>query len=103
MKKFVMPLLLLSAAFVTPAYANYFSNPQTGITLNIGSAANPTPDDIRENRVPMVAEAPVLAPDAQADAKKVPDKHQVAVGDGEHNSASPSGGTAGARPASPSR
>src|SRR5258705_8023057 len=89
MKKILMPLLLLSAAFVTPTYANYFSNPRTGITLNVGSAPNPTPDDIRENRVPMVADAPVPAANAQADAKKVPDTHQVAVGDGKHNSASP--------------
>ena len=91
MKKIALPLLLLSAAFVTPAYANYFSNPQTGVTLNIGSAKNPTADDIRENRVPMVADAPSSAP-AQAVMSSVPDTHKVVVNDGKHNSLPPNGG-----------
>jgi len=103
MKKIVMPLLLLSAAFVTPAYANYFSNPQTGITLNIGSAANPTPADIRDNRLPMVADAPASAHDAPVAASHVPDTHKVAAGDGKANSAPPSAGTAGKVSTSPSR
>src|SRR5262245_53883142 len=42
-------LLLLSAAvFVTqPASANWFFRPGIGISLNVGSAPNPTPNDLR--------------------------------------------------------
>jgi hypothetical protein len=57
MKKIITPLLLLSAVFVTPAYANFISNPALGINLNVGSAPNPTPNDIRENRKPVLAGA----------------------------------------------
>src|SRR5258708_1482187 len=98
MKKFVMPLLLLSAAFVTPAYANYFSNPQAGLNLNIGSAPNPTPKDIRDNRMPIVEAAP--APDAAATASEKQDMPKTADGNHEHNSVPPSGGTVSARVAS---
>ena len=45
--KTMMSLLLLSAVFITPASANWFSNPRTGTNLNIGSAPNPTPADLR--------------------------------------------------------
>ena len=55
MKKIIMPLLLLSAAFVSPVYANYFANPALGISMNVGSAPNPTPNDIRESREPTLA------------------------------------------------
>jgi hypothetical protein len=102
MKKIVMPLLLLSAAFITPAYANYFSNPRTGVTLNIGSAQNPTPDDIRENRVPMVADAPSSTP-AQATAGNVPDTRKVVVNDGKHNPLPPNGALGSMQPTPPSR
>ncbi len=43
----MMSLLLLSAVCITPASANWFSNPKTGTMLNIGSAPNPTPADLR--------------------------------------------------------
>jgi hypothetical protein len=43
----MMSLLLLSAGFISPASANWFSNPKTGTMLNVGSAANPTPADLR--------------------------------------------------------
>ena len=44
----MMSLLLVSATvFITPASANWFSNPKTGTMLNIGSAPNPTPADLR--------------------------------------------------------
>jgi len=73
MNKAIVSLLLLSAVCASPASANYFSNPALGINLNIGSAPNPTPSDLRalgEARVtesttvyaPMVAEAPPPAP-----------------------------------------
>jgi hypothetical protein len=45
--KTMMSLLLLSAVCVSPAAANWFSNPRTGTMLNIGSAPNPTPADLR--------------------------------------------------------
>jgi len=48
MKNTFRSLLLLSAVIcVTPASANYFSNPAQGTNLNIGSAPNPTPGDLR--------------------------------------------------------
>jgi outer membrane protein OmpA-like peptidoglycan-associated protein len=77
MKKAIVSLLLLSAVCVSPASANYFSNPAVGVNLNVGSAPNPTPSDLRalgEARItesttvyaPMVAEAtppPAPAPE----------------------------------------
>jgi hypothetical protein len=54
--KLLVSALLLSAAAITPSYANYFSNPALGINLNVGSAPSPTPQDIRENRRPIVTE-----------------------------------------------
>jgi len=48
MRKTILPLLLLSAAVLaTPASANYFSNPQLGVNLNVGSAPNPKPTQVR--------------------------------------------------------
>lgn len=48
----MMPLALLSVAIATPAAAgNWFgSDPVPGMRRHIGSAPNPTPQDIRENR-----------------------------------------------------
>ena len=40
-------LLLLSAVVITPASANWFSRPDLGVQLNVGSAPNPTPNDLR--------------------------------------------------------
>jgi hypothetical protein len=97
MKNFVMPLLFLSAAFVTPAYANYFSNPQMGINYNIGSAPNPTPKDIRNNSMPVVEAAP--APDAPVTAGEKQDMPKTADGNHEHSS-TPLSGTVSAQVAS---
>jgi hypothetical protein len=48
MKKMTLTtLLLLSAVMVSPASANWFSRPDLGIQLNVGSAPNPTPNDLR--------------------------------------------------------
>ena len=47
-------MLLLSAVFVSPASANWFANPNWNINLHIGSAPNPTPDDVRSERQPML-------------------------------------------------
>ena len=52
--RILLPMLLLSAVFVSPASANWFSNPDVNINLNLGSAPNPTPADIREDRLPIV-------------------------------------------------
>jgi len=55
--KVLVPALLLAAAAVTavtPASANWFNNPFLGITRNVGSAPNPTPDDVRQMRLPIV-------------------------------------------------
>src|SRR3977135_2126214 len=47
MKKAIVPALLLATACFGPAYANYFHNPVTNTNLNVGSAPNPTPADLR--------------------------------------------------------
>ena len=51
--KLMLSLLFASAAFVMPASANWFHNPYEGINRNVGSAPNPTPADIREDRLPI--------------------------------------------------
>ena len=56
MRKVIIPLLLLSAVCVTPASANWFSNPRLGVNLNVGSAPNPKPADLTDGK--MVAEMP---------------------------------------------
>ena len=43
----MVSLLLLSAVCVTPAYANFFSNPRANTMLNVGSAPSPTPEQLR--------------------------------------------------------
>jgi outer membrane protein OmpA-like peptidoglycan-associated protein len=48
MKTTLLSLLLITTAVcTTPASANYFSNPALGMNLNIGSAPNPKPADLR--------------------------------------------------------
>src|ERR1700704_394237 len=62
--RILLPVLALSAVFVSPASANWFSNPDVNINLNLGSAPNPTPGDIRSDRQPMLvrdAEGNVIA------------------------------------------
>src|SRR5438874_9893275 len=59
-RKTLLAMLLVSGAMIAPAHANYFSNPYTGVSLNIGSAPNPTPADIRVDRLPTIAEEGLL-------------------------------------------
>jgi len=40
--KLAISILLVSAAFVTPASANYFANPGLNMKFNVGSAPTPT-------------------------------------------------------------
>lgn len=54
MKKLVIALLVASVS-VTPAFANYFANPQIGISRNVGSAANPTPQQVHDDEKPVPA------------------------------------------------
>jgi hypothetical protein len=65
--KMTLSVLFLSAACATPTLANYFFNPHAGIGLNIGSAPSPTPNDIRENRLPKVGHAAPPHANAVAD------------------------------------
>ena len=44
-------VLLFIGGSVTPGAANWFSNPYLGINRNIGSAPNPTPEQIRQERL----------------------------------------------------
>jgi hypothetical protein len=52
--KTAISILFLSAVCVTPAFANYFSNPTLGVRFNVGSAPNPTQRDVRENHMPQM-------------------------------------------------
>src|SRR5689334_1445305 len=67
--KVTLSILLLSAICATPTFANYFSNPYLNINANIGSAASPTPHDVRENRLPQVVHAVPSDANAVADDK----------------------------------
>jgi hypothetical protein len=67
--KLMLPLLFVSAAFIMPASANWFHNPYTGVNLNVGSAPNPTPADIREDRLPIVTKDEGNSNTAAAPAK----------------------------------
>ena len=40
-------LLLTAVAAASPASANWFFRPGAGVSLNVGSAPNPTPNDLR--------------------------------------------------------
>ena len=40
-------LLLLSAIFITPASANWFSSQSSNTMYNVGSVRNPTPAELR--------------------------------------------------------
>ena len=48
--------LLLAPALITPASANWFANPTVNINLNLGSAPNPTPDDVLSERLPVLVQ-----------------------------------------------
>jgi hypothetical protein len=43
----VSSLLLLSAIFITPANANWFSSQSSNTMFNVGSVRNPTPAELR--------------------------------------------------------
>jgi hypothetical protein len=48
----ILPFVLASAAFVTPASANWFSNPSLGINRCVCTAPSPTPEQVRAARMP---------------------------------------------------
>lgn len=56
--RLILPALLASVAMIPAAHANWFHNAKIGINRNIGSAPNPTPEDLREDRMPIVTENP---------------------------------------------
>ena len=91
--KMTLSVLLLSAAFATPTFANYFHNPYTNLNWNIGSAPSPTPRDIRENRQPRVTQAApsdanFASDDMTKDAgKQAANDHSLAQGEVGRNSA----------------
>jgi len=65
MKKAILSVLLLSAVCASPASANFFSNPGVGVNLNVGSAPNPTPMQLRllgETRTAMAENVVPAAP-----------------------------------------
>lgn len=100
MRKIFFPLLLVSAAAISPASANWFSNPDQGISRNIGSAPNPTPADLRENRQPIAA----TLPDGRLIAVRDEDvKTASTAEDASKQQPAPAAGSGIAQPASPSR
>jgi len=54
MTRILLAGLFLAPAFATPAAANWFSNPNLDINLNLGSAPSPTPSDVLGERQPML-------------------------------------------------
>ncbi len=54
--RILLPVLLLSAVCVSPASANWFANSGWNINLFVGSAPNPTPEDIRANKQPTLVQ-----------------------------------------------
>lgn len=93
--KLMLPLLLIpAAALITPASANWFHNPYENINRNVGSAPNPTPADVRADRLPIVTEDENTSGTTTAQAKP----------DAKTASTTTQGGGAGTIPAaSPSR
>ena len=53
-KKIAISILLISTAFASPAFANYFANPALNMRFNIGSVPPPTVWDIRHNYTPQM-------------------------------------------------
>jgi TonB family protein len=52
-KTTILPsVLLLAVALVTPAYANWFNDHGLNVSRNVGSAPNPTPQDLRKTHSP---------------------------------------------------
>lgn len=52
--RILLTALLLTSAAASPASANWFNNPFVNINLNIGSAPNPTPDDVLAATLPLL-------------------------------------------------
>ncbi len=95
--KLMLSLLFASAAFIMPASANWFHNPYEGINRNVGSAPNPTPADLRENRLPIVTKDEDNSNAAAAEKTASADAARAAP------APAPAGGTANIAAASPSR
>ena len=94
--KLMLSLLFASAAFVMPASANWFHNPYENINRNVGSAPNPTPADLREDRLPIVTKDEDNSNTAAPAAK-------TASTDNERSAPAPSAGTANVAAAAPAR
>lgn len=47
----LLPLVLLSAAAVSPVQANWFHTPGSSYSMNVGSAPNPTVQDLRASQL----------------------------------------------------
>ena len=60
--KLIFCAFTLSVVWASAASANYFSNPQTGLNLNVGSAPNPAPRE----RIPSFEFVPAPPPIAPA-------------------------------------
>jgi hypothetical protein len=69
--KTAISILFLSAVCVTPAFANYFSNPTLNVHFNVGSAPNPSVRDIRENHMPQMTRATSQSVDVVAEKSTV--------------------------------
>ena len=93
--KLMLSLLFASAAFVMPASANWFHNSYENINRNVGSAPNPTPADLREERLPIVTKD-----EDKTDTAAAPKTASTAT---QQAAPAQSGGTATVAAAAPAR
>ena len=98
--RMMLPLLVVSAALATPAFAagNWFHNPYENINRNIGSAPNPTPQDLREMRLPLAVQNEKTT--TTAEAQTIWDRMFARTAS---TSPAPQPGAGQTAPASPSR
>ena len=94
--KLMLPLLFVLAGFVMPASANWFHNPYEGVNRNVGSAPNPTPADIREDRIPIVTKD-------EDNSNATPAATKTANATSERSTPAQAGGATSVAAAAPSR
>jgi hypothetical protein len=100
--RMMLPLLLVSTVFVAPASANWFHNPYENINRNVGSAPNPTPQDLREMRLPIVVKVGVPV-QGYTVLEPPQDVNQTASAAPQPVTPAPQGGAGVVAAASPSR
>jgi hypothetical protein len=103
--RLILPALLASVAMIPAAHANWFHNARIGINRNVGSAPNPTPQDLREDVMPTVTEIPDDTTVAAGVNPQQPETAKAATTDEPQvrTRTAEAGGTPNAPDAAPSR